>query len=93
MESDPSVFPNYDYAALANIVDFFVVMGYDERSQLYYKSCIAGPNSGLNNTMGGEKKHTLKFRTSVMCEKRGCIADIILLCMQLTFHEKLKVFN
>ncbi len=43
----------YDYAALAKVTDFLIVMSYDERSRIY-GPCVAGPNSEFSTTFGGK---------------------------------------
>ena len=45
----------YDYAALAEAVDFVFVMQYDTRSQIFGE-CIAWANAPLNKTVPGEWK-------------------------------------
>ena len=42
----------YQYAELATVTDYLVIMSYDERSQIY-GPCVAGPNSGYNTTATG----------------------------------------
>ena len=42
----------YDTLALSNIVDFLVVMSYDERSQIH-GPCVASANSALETTATG----------------------------------------
>eukprot|EP00794_Sanderia_malayensis_P016791 gene16791-18486_t len=46
----------YDYASLANVTDFLIVMSYDERSQIF-GDCIAGPNSAYQITSQGITKY------------------------------------
>ena len=48
----------YQYAELALVTDYLVVMSYDERSQIY-GPCVAGANSGYNTTATG----ILQYRT------------------------------
>ena len=48
----------YQYAELALVTDYMVIMSYDERSQIY-GPCVAGPNSGYNTTATG----ILQYRT------------------------------
>jgi hypothetical protein len=48
----------YQYAELALVTDYLVVMSYDERSQIY-GPCVAGANSGYNTTTTG----ILQYRT------------------------------
>lgn len=43
----------YDYLALSRSVDFFVVMDYDERSQVKSGPCIASANSPPENLLAG----------------------------------------
>ena len=42
----------YEYAELAMVTDYLVIMSYDERSQIT-GPCVAGPNSGYNTTLTG----------------------------------------
>eukprot|EP01104_Vermistella_antarctica_P016598 TRINITY_DN5670_c3_g1_i1.p1 TRINITY_DN5670_c3_g1~~TRINITY_DN5670_c3_g1_i1.p1 ORF type:complete len:423 (-),score=53.04 TRINITY_DN5670_c3_g1_i1:120-1388(-) len=51
----------YDYAALAEYVDFFFIMAYDERSQMWPsspKECVAGPSSSLPGALQGMWQYT-----------------------------------
>ena len=43
----------YDAEALSKVVNFLVIMAYDEQSQIR-GDCIAMANSPLNQTTGGE---------------------------------------
>ena len=43
----------YDAEALSKVVDFLVVMAYDEQSQIKTGECIAKANSPLNQTKYG----------------------------------------
>ena len=42
----------YDYATIAAVTDFVVIMAYDERSQVY-GPCVASANSALSTTASG----------------------------------------
>ncbi|EDV24737.1 uncharacterized protein TRIADDRAFT_56839 [Trichoplax adhaerens] len=46
----------YDYASIAKVSDFMVVMSYDERSQVY-GSCVASANSPFNQTFTGVQQY------------------------------------
>lgn len=43
----------YDAEAISKVVDFLVVMAYDEQSQIKTGECIAKANSPLNQTKYG----------------------------------------
>ena len=43
----------YDALALSKVVDFLVVMAYDEQSQIKTGECIAKANSPINQTRYG----------------------------------------
>ena len=44
----------YDAKALSEVVDFLVIMAYDEQSQMKTEDCIARANSPFNQTMHGK---------------------------------------
>ena len=48
----------YEYEALARYTDFLVIMGYDERSQIWTGPCVAGANSPLPGTIAGVQGYT-----------------------------------
>ncbi|XP_037091684.1 di-N-acetylchitobiase-like [Pollicipes pollicipes] len=47
----------YDFVGLHNFTDMLFVMGYDLRSQVVSKECLAGANAPLNRTLAGVRKY------------------------------------
>lgn len=47
----------YDFVGLHNHVDMFFIMGYDLRSQVHTKNCLAGANAPLNQTLAGVRQY------------------------------------
>lgn len=44
----------YDVVAISKVVDFLVIMAYDERSQIFSPTCTAYANSPINQTKKGK---------------------------------------
>ena len=44
----------YDVVAISKVVDFFVIMAYDEMSQIFGPACTAYANSPFNKTRKGK---------------------------------------
>ena len=57
----------YDAEALSKVVDFLVVMAYDEQSQIKTGDCTARANSPLKQTKAGKTLFLITWWPTLSC--------------------------